>query len=95
MTQPIEDQETPDQLLFITELSDFIPLLEDWHQRQVKIIEHLQIVPSGQEVEIEDEPPLILEGDALRGFQLGLSLSLHYLGTLPFNARRDPDETAH
>ena len=91
MNQQINEiQDTDDdQPLLVTELAEFIPLIEAWHQRQVLTVEHLQKVPSGQEVEIEDEPVLVLEGDSLRAFQLGISMALHYLGSLPFSADRD------
>ena len=89
MTQTTEIQEdTEDQPLFVSELSEFIPLLEDWHHRQVMTVEHLQTVPPGQEVQVEDEAPLILEGEALRAYRLGIGLALHYLGNLPFSTER-------
>lgn len=87
--QICEDQ--PESLenekLFVTELSEFLPLFLDWHDRQVATLQHLLLVPTGTAVEIEDSETLVLEGDALRGFQLGLSMAMHYLGTLPFNTR--------
>lgn len=70
---------------FVTELSEFIPLLQNWHARQVKTVEHFNTVPEGQVVEIEGEPEFALAGDTLKGFKLGLSIALSYLGQLPFS----------
>ena len=91
------DQTNLDDPLFVTELSEFVPLLQDWHARQVKTVEHFFTVPEGQVVEIEGEPEFSLEGDVLRGFKLGLSIAMSYLGNLPFNAALEevPDDTVH
>ena len=91
------DQTNLDDPLFVTELSEFVPLLQDWHTRQVKSVAHFFTVPEGQVVEIEGEPEFSLEGDGLRGFKLGLSIALSYLGNLPFNAALEevPDDTVH
>ena len=81
-----DTQTTIDDPHFVTELSEFIPLLENWHARQVKTVEHFFTVPEGQVVEIEGEPEFALEGDIMKGFKLGLSIALSYLGQLPFSA---------
>ena len=91
-------QTTIDDPHFVTELGEFIPLLENWHARQVKTVEHFFTVPEGQVVEIEGEPEFALEGDTMKGFKLGLSIALSYLGQLPFsNAMMEevPTETIH
>ena len=93
-----DTQTTIDDPHFVTELSEFIPLLENWHARQVKTVEHFFTVPEGQVVEIEGEPEFALEGDIMKGFKLGLSIALSYLGQLPFSAammEEVPTETIH
>ena len=92
-----ENQTNLDDPLFVTELNEFIPLLEAWHLRQVKTVEHFQTVPEGQIVEIEGEPAFTLAGDVLQGFKLGLSIALSYLGQLPFSAAIEevPSEAIH
>ena len=83
-----ENEEAP---LFVTDLNEFVPVLEDWHQRQVAIVSHLQMIPEGQEIQIEDEAPLVLQGDSLRAFQIGIAMALHYLGQLPFVSSQEED----
>lgn len=88
--------DTPPEELDVKDLGQFIALLAAWHQRQVATLEHLQKIPPGTEVSVEDADSFTLEGDVLRGFQMGLSLALSHMGTLPFNAEFvDPDATKH
>ena len=86
MTQQTNEVEnTQDDTLFITELGEFVSLLADWHQRQVATVLHFQNVPPSTKVQMEDEEEtLILEGKTLKGFRMGISLALSYLGKLPF-----------
>lgn len=80
------DEDTQDEQPFLVDsLQEFIPIYQDWHSKQVKTVEHFLTVPEGQITETEGEPELVLEGDVLRGFKMGLSIALHYLGTLPFH----------
>ena len=88
IVENFDDEDTQPNLdnpHFVTELGEFVPLLQNWHHRQVKTVEHFQTVPEGQEVEIEGEAAFKLEGDVMRGFKLGLSIALFYLGQLPFS----------
>lgn len=100
IVENFEDEDTQTNLddpHFVTELREFIPLLQDWHARQVKTVEHFFTVPEGQVVEIEGEPEFALEGDTLKGFKLGLSIALSYLGQLPFSVAMEevPSEIIH
>ena len=84
-----QTQETADELLAVTDLDHFITLLTDWHNRQVATVQHLREVPAGMQMIIgdgEDSKEMMLEGERLEGFQLGLDLALNFLGTLPFMA---------
>lgn len=81
-SEDIEDQEP----YIVGSLTEFIPILEDWHARQVKTVNHFLSVPEGQVVQTEGESEFALSGDALRGFRMGISIAMHYLGTLPFSA---------
>lgn len=74
----------------IKSVNEFGALLFNWHHRQIATINHFLDVPEGIEVKVGEEEQLTLSGDVLRGYRLGLELSLHYLGTLPFNYT--PDE---
>ena len=91
-----QTQETADELLAVTDLDHFITLLTDWHNRQVATVQHLREVPAGMQMIIgdgEDSKEMMLEGERLEGFQLGLDLALNFLGTLPFMAEYADDAT--
>ena len=94
MTEPI----TPTLPDFHTtnDLDTFFGLLTGWHQRQVATLNHMKDVPEGTEVTMEGDklPPLVLSGDTLRGFQLGIETSLMELGTLPFYAETEDEPAA-
>lgn len=76
----------PNKLVPIPDLDTFIQLISAWHQKQVATIQHLSEVPPGTEVVVEGEAPFKMEGDILKGFQLGINMSMQYLGILPFEA---------
>ena len=70
----------------VSDLDTFFKLLQGWHQGKVAMLNHMAKVPEGTEVTRNDAdaPTVILTGDMLAGFQLGIELSLMELGTLPF-----------
>ena len=91
-----QTQQLPEELLAVTDLDHFITLLTDWHNKQVATVKHLREVPAGMQMIIgdgEDAKEMKLEGERLEGFQLGLDLSLNFLGTLPFMAEYVDDAT--
>jgi len=63
-----------------------VAVLTDWHQKKVATLLHMQSVPDGTEVVIGEDAPMILTGDLLKGFILGVELALIELGKLPFEA---------
>lgn len=79
-------QESPDDREEVTDLNQFIALLERWHKKRVQRLEEILNTPEGTEVSMGDAPPFILSGDSLKGFQIGVALSLSQLGKLPFEA---------
>lgn len=98
-TQVEQKQEESAELLAVTDLDHFIALLTDWHNKQVATVKHLHEVPEGITVVIGDGDEAekkTIDGEFRDGFQLGLSLALNYLGTLPFMAEYvDADPTHH
>ena len=78
-----------DNLLYIDSLDQFINILHIWHGRKVKVLEHMAEIPSGTEVVFNKGEPVILEGEILRGFCMGLNLALMELGKLPFAAEME------
>lgn len=76
----------------ITSVNTFAQLIIGWHRRRVLATAHFLEVPEGQEVQIGDDPPITLTGDAHKAFLIGINLSLNELGTLPFVAEVVKDE---
>ena len=89
-----ENQSPPSDTLGITDLDTFVRALLHWHTNKVGLLQHMKTIPDGTEVTIEGEEPKMLQGDMLAGFQLGLSLALSELGTLPFAIEVDEDPAA-
>ena len=80
---------------FIETLEQFMPLLKAWHTHQVATLQHMQTIPEGTDVAVEGDPPFTLTGDVMKAFQMGISISLAHLGTLPFNEYEDAAPTEH
>lgn len=74
----------------IQSVDEFGGLLFNWHNKQVATVRHFLDVPVGTEVKVGDTEEIVLDGNTLKGYKLGLELALHYLGTLPF--AHIPDE---
>lgn len=81
--------ETPDTLLAVNDLDQFVQLLASWHSKKVATLKHMQNIPDTAEVSIGEGPPLKLTGEFREGFLLGLSLALSELGELPFVAEME------
>lgn len=77
----------------VNDIDHFIQLLFAWHKSKVQTLEHMLTIPEGVEVRFNDEGPQTLSGDMHKGFIIGLSLGLMELGSLPFAAEVDEDET--
>jgi hypothetical protein len=86
---------TAEAVIPVDDISQLINVLTAWHNHQIKTIHHLHDVPEGTEVSIGDEDKFKLEGDALKGFKVGIQLCLNYLGTLPIVAEYDDEPVAH
>lgn len=75
-----------EQTVMIASLHEFVQLLQSWHTQQVKAIEHFKDIPEGSEVSDDDNTPVVLAGEARKGFILGLKTALNFIGELPFVA---------
>lgn len=91
MDQPTPQPAAPEDTVDINDLDRFVHALTHWHTNKVALMEHMKSVPEGSQVSAGDEPPLMLMGDTLKGFQLGLSLALSELGKLPFVAELEDE----
>lgn len=72
--------------VMVENLDQFVRVLMAWHANKVAMLRHLQSIPEGTEVSKDDGEPLVLTGDMLKGFQMGLEVALEEMGTLPFEA---------
>ena len=84
-----------DDTLHVDDLNQFVHLLASWHKLQMATIRHHLTIPEGTKVSVEGEEDFVLEGDILRGFQMGLTVAINYLGTLPFAVEYDNEDTLH
>lgn len=75
--------------IVVEDINQFVKLLSAWHQSKVDVLNHMMEIPSGTEVAFNSDEPVVLEGDVLRGFCMGISLSLMELGELPFAAEME------
>jgi hypothetical protein len=73
----------------IDDIDAFAAVVLQWHNKCLHELSHTLKVPTGTEVCIDDEPPIVLEGELLKGFLLGIQASLVCIGKLPFFAEDD------
>lgn len=79
--------------VMVDDLDQFVRILMAWHTSNVATLRHMKDIPDGSEAKQDDQEPVILTGDMLKGFRMGLDLALELLGTLPFEAELE-DATA-
>lgn len=72
--------------VMVDDLDQFVRVLMAWHANKVAMLRHLQNIPDGTEASKDDGEPVVLTGDMLKGFQMGLEVALEEMGTLPFEA---------
>jgi len=91
-TQAVND----DELLAISDMDQMVDLVTNWHAHQVATVMHLLEVPDSVSIVMEGEEPFAITGDIQKGYNLGITLALNYLGKLPFTAMyEDPEPTTH
>lgn len=86
--------ETPDTLLAVNDLDQFVQMLSSWHTKKVAVLKHMQNIPETAEVSIGDGPTVQMTGSFREGFLLGLSIALSELGELPFVAEMEDASSA-
>lgn len=94
-TENIEN-EIPSNLT-VDDMDTFFKLLSNWHSSKVSVLKHMLTIPEGTEVSsIEEEGTyMVLTTEILKGFRLGIELSLMELGTLPFYPEVEETATVH
>lgn len=69
----------------VVDLGTFINLLTEWHKSKLQFLSHLKEVPEGVSITIDDGEDLVLTGDVLKGYKLGLGIALSELGSFPIS----------
>lgn len=72
--------------VMVDDLDQFVRVLMAWHAKKVATLRHMKDIPDGTEATQDDQEPVILTGDMLKGFRMGLEVALEEMGTLPFEA---------
>ena len=75
----------------INDLDTFVRAIVHWHTNKASLVNHMKAIPEGTEVSVGDDAPITMEGDFLKGFQLGLSYALSQFGELPFSFEFEED----
>ena len=89
--------ETPTALelsgvLEVSDLDTFVRYLVSWHSEKVALVKHMLEVPDGAKFKIGEDEPILLSGETLTTFKLGVQMALMELATLPFVADVEDDE---
>lgn len=85
---PIEEVAAP----VITDLNDFANLFMNWHHNVQATLNHMAQIPDGAGIEyVNDKTPdqvdtIILTGDALKAYRLGVLTAMAQIEKLPFQA---------
>ena len=80
--------------MVIENMDMFAAVLKQWHQAKVATLKHTMKVPAGTELTVNDGAPIVLEGEFLKGFLLGIDVSLMEFENLPFFADNSEPEMA-
>lgn len=77
----------------IDDLDHFVKILTDWHSNKVKLLQHMVNIPDGSKMQTEGGTEITLTGQFLDGFKAGLGIALGELGSLPFAAETEEEES--
>lgn len=74
------------------ELKEIAQGLIKWHSNKVKNFRTILDAPKDTEINLNtgDEEPLVLSGEVLRGFRIGLTIGLEWIEKFPLSIERTP-----
>lgn len=81
--------ENPNQALPIDDIETFANVVTKWHVNNLKTLHHTKAIPEGTEIHIGDDKPVVLKGQLLKGFRMGIEASIAGIGDLPFFTDKD------
>lgn len=62
----------------------FEKAFHQWHTAKMDMLKHFRTMPEGVVMEVDGEAALIMSGDVLKGFCVGLDVSMSEFGPSPF-----------
>lgn len=86
-------QEPAPNLVEVADLNQFVTMLTAWHSTKVALLKHMLNVPEGTLTAFDEENYVSLSGDLRAGYQAGLTIALSELGTLPFLAELEQEDS--
>lgn len=72
-----------------TDLKIIAEQLVMWHQRKMGNIEKVLSSPADTEIRLGEEDPIILAGDKLKGFRMGMAMAKQWFGEFPLQVTCD------
>ena len=85
----------PSETIPVESLDQFVMILTAWHSEKCQVVQHLLTIPEGSEFEVgnddEEKTKIVLTGDALAAFKLGVEMAMMQMGELPFVAEMEDE----
>lgn len=89
----------PSDTIPVESLDQFVMILTAWHSEKCQVVQHLLTIPEGSEFEVgndgEEKTTIILTGDSMAAFKLGIEMAMMQMGELPFVAEMEDGPAAN
>lgn len=72
-----------------TELREIAEDLITWHSSRVQKLQEVLDTPTDTEVRLGDNDPIVLTGEARRGFRAGIAVAKEWFGKFPLSISHD------
>lgn len=75
-----------------TELKNVADVLVQWHQDKLACFEKILGAPADMEVRLGEDDAIVLTGEMLKGFRIGLVVAQGWISKFPLQVARQPGE---
>ncbi|WP_017521222.1 host nuclease inhibitor protein [Pseudomonas nitroreducens] len=75
-----------------TELKNVADVLVQWHQDKLAYFEKILGAPADMEVRLGEDDAIVLTGEMLKGFRIGLVVAQGWISKFPLQVARQPGE---
>ncbi|MDU9399018.1 host nuclease inhibitor protein [Pseudomonas sp. zfem003] len=75
-----------------TELREIAEALITWHASKVQKLEAVLDTPADTEIRLGENDPIVLTGEALRGFRAGMAVAKEWFGKFPLSISHGDEE---